>query len=178
MRRVDAGCTCCVSQIQAHCSLFGPNPADCLLIQVTNMAQKTDTFLLQSQLSIGALSPTSEMALAIGPCVMVLSIMLSDETGAFAEIPDSLTGLSHLSLIKWGFRGCLSSEFEGLKFDPLADARRKTKMKEPCPPTGEHVLESMGLPITGGANLAAKAQTKLVVANALLTYLVLRVRGA
>ena len=31
-------------------------------------------------LSIGALSPTAETALAIGPCVMVLSIMLGDKT--------------------------------------------------------------------------------------------------
>ena len=139
-------------------------------------------------LSVGALSPSSEMALAIGPCVMVLSIMLGDETGAFAEIPDSLTGVSHLSLIKWAFRGCLSSEFEGLKFDPLADAKRarakggaekRTRgASGACPPTGEHVLSEMGLPTAGGARIAAKAQAKLVAANALLTYLVLKIRGA
>ena len=138
-------------------------------------------------LSVGALSPSSEMALAIGPCVMVLSIMLGDESGAFAEIPESMTRVSHLSLIKWAFRGCLSSEFEGLRFDPLADARRgkggKRKKKArggggSCPPTGEHVLAEMGLPTAGGARIAAKAQAKLVAANALLTYLVLKVRGA
>jgi hypothetical protein len=139
-------------------------------------------------LSVGALSPSSEMALAIGPCVMVLSIMLGDETGAFAEIPASLTGVSHLSLIKWAFRGCLSSEFEGLKFDPLADAKRarakggaekRTRgASGACPPTGEHVLSEMGLPTAGGARIAAKAQAKLVAANALLTYLVLKIRGA
>ena len=139
-------------------------------------------------LSVGALSPSSEMALAIGPCVMVLSIMLGDETGAFAEIPASLTGVSHLSLIKWAFRGCLSSEFEGLKFDPLADAKRarakggaekRTRgASGACPPTGEHVLSEMGLPTAGGARIAAKAQAKLVAANALLTYLVLKIKGA
>ena len=135
-------------------------------------------------LSVGALSPSSEMALAIGPCVMVLSIMLGDESGAFAEIPESMTRVSHLSLIKWAFRGCLSSEFEGLRFDPLADAKRKGEKKKArggggaCPPTGEHVLAEMGLPTAGGARIAAKAQAKLVAANALLTYLVLKVRGA
>ena len=36
----------------------------------------------------------------------------------------------------------------------------------------------MGLPTAGGARIAAKAQAKLVAANALLTYLVLKVRGA
>lgn len=135
-------------------------------------------------LSVGALSPSSEMALAIGPCVMVLSIMLGDESGAFAEIPESMTRVSHLSLIKWAFRGCLSSEFEGLRFDPLADAKRKGEKKKArggggaCPPTGEHVLAEMGLPTAGGARIAAKAQAKLVAANALLTYLVLKIRGA
>lgn len=135
-------------------------------------------------LSVGALSPSSEMALAVGPCVMVLSIMLGDESGAFAEIPESMTRVSHLSLIKWAFRGCLSSEFEGLRFDPLADAKRKGEKKKArggggaCPPTGEHVLAEMGLPTAGGARIAAKAQAKLVAANALLTYLVLKIRGA
>ena len=135
-------------------------------------------------LSVGALSPSSEMALAVGPCVMVLSIMLGDESGAFAEIPESMTRVSHLSLIKWAFRGCLSSEFEGLRFDPLADAKRKGEKKkargggDQCPPSGEHVLAEMGLPTAGGARIAAKAQAKLVAANALLTYLVLKVRGA
>ena len=134
-------------------------------------------------LSVGALSPSSEMALAVGPCVMVLSIMLGDETGSFTEIPESLTRVSHLSLIKWAFRGCLSSEFEGLRFDPLADARRSGKKTRSggggaCPPTGERVLAEMGLPTAGGARIAAKAQAKVVAANALLTFLVLKVRGA
>ena len=148
--------------------------------------------------SVGALSPSAEMALAIGPCVMVLCIMLGDETGAFAEVPDALAPLANASLIKWGFRGCLCSEFEGLKFDPLGDdratktaaktaaktakaaivARAKKKMDGPCPRTGEDVLEDMGLPLRGGAARAAKAQCVVVLANAALTYLVLRFRGA
>ena len=144
--------------------------------------------------SVGALSPSAEMALAIGPCVMVLCIMLGDETGAFAEVPDGLAPLANASLIKWGFRGCLCSEFEGLKFDPLGDdgakkdaaktakavivARAKKKMDGPCPRTGEDVLEDMGLPLRGGAARAAKAQCVVALANAALTYLVLRFRGA
>mmetsp|Transcript_3087 Transcript_3087/g.12213 ORF Transcript_3087/g.12213 Transcript_3087/m.12213 type:complete len:680 (+) Transcript_3087:58-2097(+) len=143
--------------------------------------------------SVGALSPSAEMALAIGPCVMVLCIMLGDETGAFAEVPDALAPLANASLIKWGFRGCLCSEFEGLKFDPLGDDRAKTaaktakaaivarakkKMDGPCPRTGEDVLEDMGLPLRGGAARSAKAQCVVVLANAALTYLVLRFRGA
>ena len=36
----------------------------------------------------------------------------------------------------------------------------------------------LGLPLAGGAKRAAKAQVNVVLGNALLTYLVLRVRGA
>ena len=114
-------------------------------------------------LSVGALSPSAEMALAVGPCVMVLSIMLGDETGAFAEVPESLKTVSNASLIKWGFQGCLCSEFEKLRFDPssgktgggggggggggpkgLAVAAAKSAMDGVCPRTGEEVLEGLG----------------------------------
>ena len=44
-----------------------------------------------------------------------------------------------------------------------------------CPRTGEEVLEGLGLPTRGGAGRAAKAQSKVVLANAAVTYLVLRV---
>ncbi len=47
-------------------------------------------------LSISALSPNAEVALAIGPCVMVLNIMLGDTSGAFAEVPESLAPLSKI----------------------------------------------------------------------------------
>ena len=55
---------------------------------------------------------------------------------------------------------------------------RGAKKSGACPPTGEHVLAEMGLPTAGGARIAAKAQAKVVAANALLTYLVLKIRGA
>ena len=51
-------------------------------------------------------------------------------------------------------------------------------MDGPCPRTGEDVLEDMGLPLRGGAARAAKAQCVVALANAALTYLVLRFRGA
>ena len=177
-------------------------------------------------MSVGALAPSAEMALAIGPCLMVRSIMLGDETGAFAEVPESLRRVSHASLIKWAFRGCLCAEFEGLEFDPEGDAKRKTSAADPtragtakrrsgsgsgggllgagirgifprggdaaraarrrggmmdggaCPRTGEEVLEGLGLPTSGGAKAAAKAQARVFLANAAVTYLALRIKGA
>jgi hypothetical protein len=142
-------------------------------------------------LSVGALAPSAEMALAIGPCVMVLSIMLGDESGAFAEVPESLRGVSNFSLVKWAFRGCLCAEFEGLAFDPLekkakaggvavtgiAKRAARNAMEGVCPRTGEEVLEGLGLPTRGGAARAAKAQCGVFLFNAALTYVALRVKG-
>ena len=124
-------------------------------------------------LSVGALSPSAEMALAVGPCVMVLSIMLGDETGAFAEVPESLRGVSNASLIKWAFQGLLCSEFEGLGVRPERPRRRERRKRREslegaakraagetnggaCPRTGEEVLEGLGLPSRGGAGRAAR----------------------
>ena len=58
-------------------------------------------------LSVGAVCPSADVAMAVGPCVMVLSIMLGDETGTLTEIPQALKPLSHASLIKWAFRGSM-----------------------------------------------------------------------
>ena len=68
-------------------------------------------------LAVSAIAPTAETALAIGPCIMVLSIMLGDSTGAFGEVPLLLKPLSNLSVVKWSFEGVLASEFEQLVFN-------------------------------------------------------------
>jgi ABC-type multidrug transport system ATPase subunit len=73
-------------------------------------------------LSVSALAPSTESALALGPCLMVLSIMLADSGGVFAEVPPALRPLAKLSIVKWGFEGAMGSEFPGLEFtcDDLA----------------------------------------------------------
>jgi hypothetical protein len=54
-------------------------------------------------LSVSALAPSTESALAAGPCLMVLSIMLADSGGVFAEVPPALRRVAKLSIVKWGF---------------------------------------------------------------------------
>ena len=51
-------------------------------------------------MSVGALAPSTEAALAVGPVVMVLSIMLGDSGGMFAEVPKFLKPAAKFSLIK------------------------------------------------------------------------------
>jgi hypothetical protein len=49
-------------------------------------------------LSVSALTPSAETALAVGPVVMILSLMLADTGGMFAPVPAFLRPLSHLSV--------------------------------------------------------------------------------
>ena len=138
-------------------------------------------------LSISALSPTAEVALAVGPCVMVLNIMLGDASGAFAEVPDALEPVSKLSLIRHAFEGVLCSEFEGLVFEKhdtdaksVANAPKSRAVKIAkrfgegvAPRTGEDVLRGLALPISGHARRAAHSQCKVIALNIAVTYVAL-----
>ena len=136
-------------------------------------------------LSISALSPNAEVALAIGPCVMVLNIMLGDASGAFAEVPDSLAPLSKLSLIRHAFEGVLCSEFEGLVFQKEDTDEKSKKLAQTAsgvkkfarkfqegvaPRTGEDVLEGLNLPTRGHAANACKSQIGVTAINIAVTY--------
>jgi ABC-type multidrug transport system ATPase subunit len=132
-------------------------------------------------LSISALSPTAEVALAIGPCIMVLNIMLGDASGAFAEVPESLQPISKLSLIRHAFEGVLCSEFEGLVFEkedkrdaktdkgPAARVARRFQ-EGVAPRNGEDVLEGLGLPVRGHAQKALRSQVGVTALNVAVTY--------
>lgn len=136
-------------------------------------------------LSISALSPNAEVALAIGPCVMVLNIMLGDASGAFAEVPDSLAPLSKLSLIRHAFEGVLCSEFEGLVFENEDTDEKSKRLAQTtkgvkkfvrkfqdgvAPQTGEDVLEGLNLPLRGHAAKACKSQIGVTAMNIAVTY--------
>jgi len=142
-------------------------------------------------LAISALSPNADVALAVGPCVMVLNIMLGDASGAFAEVPESLAPISQLSLIRHAFEGVLCSEFEGLVFEKRDDdaiSKGRGKLFSPAkravaaarrlsegvaPRTGEDVLRGLSLPIAGHASRAAKSQCKVIALNIAVTYVAL-----
>ena len=143
-------------------------------------------------MSVGALAPNTETALAIGPIVMVLSIMLGDSGGMFAEVPDFLKPAARFSLIKWGFDGCMGSEFTGLDFtcDDLGEMMPKEQAsgskvslrnrkyekevaERVCIRSGAKVLESMNLG-KDCVKTAALMQTKLISMNLLITFLLLQ----
>ena len=138
-------------------------------------------------LSISALAPSTEAALALGPCVMVLSIMLGDSGGMFAEIPAGLQPLARLSLIKWGFDGAMSAEMPGLRFksdDSMLPAGLKNGSRAQRSAvrrmaaattvrTGEEVLERLRVG-QGGCRRAAAAQCGVIAVNLGATFLALQ----
>jgi len=145
-------------------------------------------------MSVGALASSTETALAIGPVIMVLSIMLGDSGGMFAEVPKVLQPAAKFSLIKWGFDGCMGSEFRGLTFEcddyhavvvgqegAGADRSRSLSKYEKqiselmCIRTGEKVLQDMHLK-DGCVKRAALAQSNLILYNLLITYILLNMK--
>ena len=150
-------------------------------------------------LSVSAIAPSTESALAAGPCLMVLSIMLADSGGVFAEVPPALQPLARLSIVKWGFEGAMGAEFPGLTFDTddaaemvqpapqaaqrarkpggAAAAAARAAAAALCVRRGEEVLQRMGLPSDGGVASAARMQLRAAGANLLLTFAALRLKG-
>jgi ABC-2 type transporter len=184
-------------QIAAQCAgLSGGSPGSRARLLGTLALQGLSASALG--LSISALSPTTESALALGPCAMVLSIMLGDSSGVFASIPAGLRWLSDFSIIKWGFHGALCSEFEGLRFsDEDADSLLPPEALPParagragaaaaaaarsaaaalCVRDGEAVLRRMGLPQRGGFAECAKAQLRAAASLLSLALVALQLR--
>ena len=73
-------------------------------------------------LLIGAASPSAESAMAVGPCAMVASILISDMSGTFAKCPPALVPLSLYSCMRHGYEGALASEFSGATIEELGAA--------------------------------------------------------
>lgn len=141
-------------------------------------------------MSVGALATNLESALAIGPCVMVLSIMLGDTGGLLAELPPYLKPLSRLSTIRWSLEGGLLAEFQNQRFacdvDSMPEVRaapsnaeRKARSKAAeamCLRTGDEVLRRFNLS-NASCTGAAKGQAALAMGNILLTYIALKIKG-
>jgi len=140
-------------------------------------------------LCISALAPSTEAALALGPCAMVLSIMLGDSSGAFAEVPASLRPLSDLSIVKWGFEGALCAEFAGLRFEqepmpPAAPGRAgaaaaaaaRAAADALCVRDGESFLARLRLPASGGVRTCAEAQLRAAALSLGVALVALQVR--
>lgn len=119
------------------CTGLAPNPvkfANFLAILVA------ESFAAQALgLTVGAAAPSTSAALAIGPAVMLVSIVFGGLFVNVEGVPKPLRWIPKTSLIKHAFEGACINELTGLEFDCGLDSRGQQKIK-----AGEDVLNELG----------------------------------
>ena len=116
-------------------------------------------------LAVGAVSPSSDVALALFPAILVLNIIFDGKNISSESVPRVLRWIPKASLIRWGFEGLALNEFEGLDFDTPPGPRRG-----PVAKTGAEALDRFGL----GSNTLGdviRAQVAITVSGWLLSFL-------
>lgn len=116
-------------------------------------------------LVIGAISPNSDVALALFPAILVLNIIFDGKNISEESVPRLLRWIPKVSLIRWGFEGLCLNEFEGLQFEKSSGPRRG-----PMARTGDEALGRFGLE---GKNLGDvfRAQIAITLSGWVLSYL-------
>jgi len=149
----------------------------CLVYQLTGLQrnlQKFQTFLglvslhsIASEaagLLIGAVSSSSDMALALFPAVIVINIIFDGKNISEENTPRLLKWVPKLGLIRWGFEGMVLNEFDGLHFDT------STPRRGPVAQNGHEALDRFGMADkTVGA--AFRAQLRIIAGCWMLSYL-------
>jgi ABC-type multidrug transport system ATPase subunit len=115
-------------------------------------------------LMLGAVSATSDIALALFPPVLVLNIIFDGKNISEENTPKLLRWIPKVGLIRWGFEGLALNEFDGLEFE-----KPKGPPRGPVARTGEEALDRFGL---AGKSLGTvvKAQTAMIIASWALSY--------
>lgn len=85
-------------------------------------------------LTVGAMAPTTEAAMALGPSLMTVFIVFGGYYVNSENIPTVFRWIPHVSLIRWAFQALCLNEFKGLKFEHQNSYDLQT---------GEQVLERM-----------------------------------
>uniref|UniRef100_A0A0E0JDG4 ABC transporter domain-containing protein n=1 Tax=Oryza punctata TaxID=4537 RepID=A0A0E0JDG4_ORYPU len=115
-------------------------------------------------LTVGAMAPTTEAAMALGPSLMTVFIVF----GGYYVNPDNtpviFRWIPKVSLIRWAFQGLCINEFKGLQFEQQHSYDIQT---------GEQALERFSL---GGIRIADTlvAQGRILMFWYWLTYLLLK----
>ncbi|XP_047973759.1 ABC transporter G family member 7-like isoform X2 [Salvia hispanica] len=78
----------------------------------------TESFAASAMgLTVGAMVPTTEAALAVGPSFMTLFIVFGGYYVNAENTPIIFRWIPRVSLIRWAFQGLCINEFSGLQFD-------------------------------------------------------------
>lgn len=119
-------------------------------------------------LSVGSLAPNTNVAVTVGPAVMLLFIVFGGLYINPDNTPQLLRWLPKASLIRWGFQGLVVNEFKDVEFQDTENARGSMK-------SGQDVLSWLGLD-----NVPVKrsicANGRIVLFNYWLTYNILRAK--
>lgn len=155
-----------------YSSLFGS-----ILYRLTGLSRMTGKFVkflgllathgLVSEatgLFVGAVSPNSDVALAIFPAILVLNIIFDGKNISEENTPRLLRWIPKVGLIRWGFEGLCVNEFEGLEFESGGPRRG------PVAKTGEDALSRFGL---GSHTVGDVMRAQLMITGScwLLSYL-------
>lgn len=115
-------------------------------------------------LLIGSISPSSDVALALFPPIIVLNIIFDGKNISEENTPALLRWVNQVGLIRWGFTGLAVNEFKGLAFNTSGPRRG------PVVKTGEEALARFGL---DGKSIddVIGAQTKIIAGCWFLSFL-------
>lgn len=114
-------------------------------------------------LLIGSISPSSDVALALFPPIIVLNIIFDGKNISKENTPKLLRWVNEIGLIRWGFSGLALNEFEGLEFSA------KGPRRGPITKTGEEALARFGLDGMKISDVIG-AQTQLIAGCWLLSF--------
>ncbi|XP_051222590.1 ABC transporter G family member 7 [Lolium perenne] len=115
-------------------------------------------------LTVGAIAPTTEAAMALGPSLMTVFIVFGGYYVNADNTPVIFRWIPKASLIRWAFQGLSINEFKGLQFEQQHSYDIQT---------GEQALERFSL---GGIRIAdtIAAQGRILLFWYWLTYLLLK----
>lgn len=114
-------------------------------------------------LTVGAMVPTTEAAMAVGPSLMTVFIVFGGYYVNADNTPIIFRWIPRVSLIRWAFQGLCINEFRGLQFDHQQSYDIQT---------GEQELERLSF---GGSRISdtVMAQSRILLFWYCTTYLLL-----
>lgn len=115
-------------------------------------------------LLIGSISPSSDVALALFPPIVVLNIIFDGKNISEENTPKLLRWLPKIGIVRWGFEGLAINEFQGLHFDTSGPRRG------PITKTGEEALDRFGL-LGSTVGQVAKVQLMMIGTCWVMSYL-------
>ncbi|KAG7973748.1 hypothetical protein I3843_06G012500 [Carya illinoinensis] len=115
-------------------------------------------------LTVGAMVPTTEAAMAVGPSLMTVFLVFGGYYANADNTPIIFRWIPRVSLIRWAFQGLCINEFSGLQFDHQNSFDIQS---------GEQALERFSL---GGCSIKETviAQSRILLFWYCTTYLLLK----